>query len=161
MLESYLGDVDYLVRERLWTEAVPLALALPHICSALAHRDLVSSRSRYLAWCEAWVRPLQDDTSLTLPTPEELYRLAEEHGVERQLALDEGVPVNALRQLRLRRLARAAPPRRRVSLAEIADPSRGPEVCAALLDAVRRWYAESAADDVTVQTNLARLAVLR
>lgn len=161
MLESYLGDIEYLVRERLWAEAVPLALALPHICAALAQHDLVSSRDRYVAWCEQWVRPLQDDTSITLPTATELSRMAEQHGVERQLEASEGVPVNALRQLRLRRLSRAAPPRRRVTLAEIADPSGAPEACAALLDAVRRWYGEWAAGDPTVQTNLARLAVLR
>jgi len=161
MLESYLGDIEYLVRERLWPEAVPLALALPHICAALAQHDLVSSRDRYLAWCEEWVRPLEDDTSITLPTPEELYRMAEQHGIERQLGTGEGVPVNALRQLRLRRLSRAAPPRRRVSLGETGASSGAPEICAALLDAVRRWYGDAAAGDMTVQTNLARLAVLR
>jgi hypothetical protein len=161
MLESYLGDIEYLVRERIWPEAVPLALALPHICAALAHRDLLSSRDRYLAWCEEWVRPLEDNPSIALPTPAELYRMAEQHGVERQLNGSEGVPLNGLRQLRLRRLSRAAPPRRRVSLTEIADPSGAPEACAALLDAVRRWYGDWAAGDTTVQTNLARLAVLR
>jgi hypothetical protein len=161
MLESYLGDIEYLVRERLWTEAAPLALALPHICQALAHSDLVSSRDRYLEWCGNWVRPLEDDTSLSLPSPEELSRMAEQHGVERQLAAGAGVPVNALRQLRLRRLSRAAPPRRRVSLAGVSNTNGEPEACAALLDAVRRWYDDWAAGDTTVQTNLARLAVLR
>ncbi len=161
MLESYLGDIEYLVRERIWAEAAPLALALPHICEALAHSDLVSSRDRYLDWCGNWVRPLEDDTSMTLPSPEALSRMAEEHGVERQLAGGAGVPVNALRQLRLRRLSRAAPPRRRVSLAGVDNAKGEPEACAALLDAVRRWYDDCAAGDATVQTNLARLAVLR
>ncbi|HTX24198.1 MAG TPA: hypothetical protein VMD03_06045 [Steroidobacteraceae bacterium] len=161
MLESYLGDIEYLLRERLWAEAVPLALALPHIGAALAHSDLVSSRERYLGWCNDWVRPLQDDTSLSVPGPEELYRMAEEQRVEPQLAACAGVPVSALRQLRLRRLSRAAPPRRRVPLTEVGDANGEPEVCAALLDAVRRWYGDWAAGDPTVQNNLARLAVLR
>ena len=45
MLESYLGDIEYLIRERQWSEAVPLALALPHICGALADPGLRSSRA--------------------------------------------------------------------------------------------------------------------
>jgi hypothetical protein len=161
MLESYLGDIEYLVRERLWADAAPLALALPHICVALTRANLVSSREDYLAWCEEWVQPLQDNPSMSVPTPEELYRMAEAHGVERQLALDAGVPINALRQLRLRRLSRAAPPRRAVLLPEITNAHGEPEACAALLDAVRGWYGDWAAGNAIVQTNLARLAVLR
>jgi hypothetical protein len=161
MLESYLGDIEYLVRERLWAEAAPLALALPHICVALAHADLVSSREGYLGWCEEWVQPLHDEPSKSVPSPEELYRMAQEHGVECQLVLDAGVPVNSLRQLRLRRLSRAAPPRRGVLLPEIGNTSGEPEACAALLAAVRAWYGDWAAGDAIVQTNLARLAVLR
>lgn len=161
MLETYLGDIEYLVRERLWAEAAPLALALPHICVALTHTDLASSHERYLGWCEEWVQPPHDDPSKPVPSPEELYRMAEQHGVERQLALDAGVPVNSLRQLRLRRLSRAAPPRRAAPLPEITNANGEPEACAALLDAVRAWYGDWAAGDAIVQTNLARLAVLR
>ncbi len=50
MLETYLNDVEYLMRERLWNEAVPLALALPHICVALADPDTSSSSGQYLQW---------------------------------------------------------------------------------------------------------------
>lgn len=163
MLESYLGDIEYLMRERLWAEAAPLALALPHICAALANADLVSSRDSYRDWCEAWVRPAQDDTSMSVPDPEELYRMAEESSVEPELARRAGVPAKALRQLRLRRLSRAAPPRRRISLADRSDASGEPtrEACLALVGAVRRWYGDWAARASIVQTNLARLAVLR
>ncbi len=160
MLESYLGDIEYLMREQLWREAAPLALALPHICAALANTDLVCSRDAYLDWCEAWVRPPQDDTSMSTPGPGELYRMAEEHGVEPELAHRAGVPAKALRQLRLRRLSRAAPPRRRVSFTDASDEPVC-EACLTLLGAVRRWYGEWAARASTVQTNLARLAVLR
>ncbi len=163
MLESYLGDIEYLVREQLWTEAAPLALALPHICAALANADLVSSREAHRDWCETWVRPSQDDTSISAPSPAELYRLAEERGVEPELAHRAGVPAGALRQLRLRRLSRAAPPRRRISLSQASEAADEPvrEACLTLLGAVRRWYGEWAARAPIVQTNLARLAVLR
>ncbi len=163
MLETYLGDIEYLVREQHFAEAAPLALALPHICAALAHADLVSSRSAYLEWCESWVRPPQDDTSCTAPTPADLDRLAASYGVERELAGSPGVPALALRRLRLRRLSRAAPPRRRGALPAASDARQGAarEACVALLEAVRRWYRDYAARDAVVQNNLARLAVLR
>lgn len=163
MLESYLGDVEYLMRERRFAEAAPLALALPHICEALAHTDLVSSRKAYRAWCENWVRPPRDDTSLSVPSPADLDRLAARLGVERGLSEHAGVPTEGLRQLRLRRLSRAAPPGRRgaVPAADDAGDEAAREACVALLGAVRRWYQDHAARDPVVQTNLARLAVLR
>ncbi|MGH8220512.1 MAG: hypothetical protein ACREUT_18410, partial [Steroidobacteraceae bacterium] len=108
MLENYLGDIEYLLREQRFAEAAPLALALPHICSALAHADLASSRAAYREWCEMWVRPREEDTSLATPTPADLERLADMKGVEPELAARPGVPALALRRLRLRRLARAA-----------------------------------------------------
>jgi len=162
MLESYLGDIEYLVREQLWDEAIPLALALPHVCAALADPALRSSRGQFLEWCESWVRPPRADTSMSVPTPEELYALACKRAGASEVEAG-GVPVQALRRLRLRRLSRAAPARRRVSLAEVTDAQDEParEACLALLYAVRCWYSESASLDFVVQSNLARLAVLR
>jgi len=162
MLESYLGDIEYLVREQLWDEAAPLALALPHICAALADPDLHSSREQYLKWCESWVRPPQTDTSMSVPTPEAIYALAVKRGVA-DVEATGGIPMQALRQLRLRRLSRAAPARRRVSLADVTELGDEParEACMALLYAVRCWYSESASLNLVVQSNLARLAVLR
>jgi len=163
MLESYLGDIEYLMRERLWSEAAPLALALPHICAALAHPDMHSSREQFLIWCESWVRPPRTDTSMTVPTPEQIYALATQRGVASEIAAHPGVPYQPLRQLRLRRLARAAPLCRGVTASELIDwddePAR--EACIALLEAVRNWYSDCAALDPRVQMNLARLAVLR
>ena len=163
MLENYLGDIEYLLREQRFAEAAPLALALPHICSALAHADLASSHAAYREWCEAWVRPREDDTSLAVPSAAELERLADANHVEPELAQRPGVPALALRRLRLRRLARAAPLRRRgtVPAASDARDEAAREACVALTDAVRRWYHECAGRDTVVQTNLARLAVLR
>ncbi|MGH8149040.1 MAG: hypothetical protein ACRETB_03540 [Steroidobacteraceae bacterium] len=163
MLESYLADIEYLMRAQLWTRAAVLALALPHICAALSSADLVSSVDAYRAWCENWVRPLRNDTSLTAPSTDELERIAAEYAVEPELVHQAGVPVRALRQLRLRRLSRAALPRGRAPLALAAEASseRASEACRALLRAVRRWYRDWAARDPVSQTNLARLAVLR
>lgn len=163
MLENYLGDIEYLLREQCFGEAAPLALALPYICSALAHEDLASSRAAYLEWCESWVRPPEDDTSLATPAAADLERLADLYGIERELATRPGVPALALRRLRLRRLSRAAPVRHRgtVPAASDAREEAAREACVALCDAVRRWYHDCAARDMVVQSNLARLAVLR
>jgi hypothetical protein len=163
MLENYVGDIEYLLREQRFAEAAPLALALPHVCTALAHADLVSSHVAYREWCETWVRPLEDDTSLTAPGPADLEQLAESYGIERELATRPGVPALALRRLRLRRLTRAAPLRRRgtVPAASDARDEAVREACVALLEAERRWYHDYGSRNALVQTNLARLAVLR
>ncbi len=65
----------------------------------------------------------------------------------------------------LRRLTRATPLRRTSAISELVrieaaqEPER--EAAIALVDAVRRWYADRGALDGTVQSNLARLAILR
>lgn len=165
MLDAYLGDIDYLMRERLWAEAVPLALALPHICVAIADPALRSSPEHYLEWCQNWVRPSRTDTTVTVPTADALFRLAQSRA---EVADDESgtaVPAAALRRLRLRRLTRATPMRRKSALSDLLrlDAAQEPEreAAIALVDAVRRWYADRGASDGTVQSNLARLAILR
>jgi hypothetical protein len=165
MLDAYLGDIEYLMRERLWSEAVPLALALPHICVAIGNSALRSSPDEYLKWCQNWVRPSRTDTTSTVPTADALFRLAQSRA---EVPDDESgtvFPEAALRQLRLRRLTRAAPLRRKNPMSELVriDAAHEPEreAAIALVDAVRRWYADRGALDGTVQTNLARLAILR
>jgi hypothetical protein len=73
------------------------------------------------------------------------------------------VPVRALRQLRLRRLARPMSPGCRPTQPKTADAdtAQAVDVCTVLMDAARRWYTRRAARDDTVQANLARLAVMR
>jgi hypothetical protein len=165
MLESYLGDIEYLMRERLWAEAVPLALALPHICVAISDPGLRSSPEDYLEWCRNWVRPLRTDSTASVPTADALFRLAQSRS---DVADDESgtiVPASALRRLRLRRLTRSTPLRRKNAISDLVrvdaaiEPER--EAAIVLVDAVRRWYADRGALDGTVQSNLARLAVLR
>ena len=165
MLDAYLNDIEYLMRERLWAEAVPLALALPHICVAISDATLRSSPEEYLQWCQNWVRPSRTDTTATVPTADALFRLAQ----SRSEVLDDEsgtvVPAAALRRLRLRRLTRATPLRRGTAISDLLrhDAAQEPEreAAIALVDAVRRWYADRGALDGTVQRNLARLAILR
>src|ERR1700760_2505040 len=100
MIDAYLGDIEYLMRERLWAEAVPLALALPHICVAISDPGLRSSPEDYLEWCHHWVRPSLNDTTSTVPTAEALFRLAQSRA---EVVDDESgtiVPAAALRRLR-------------------------------------------------------------
>jgi hypothetical protein len=165
MLDAYLGDIEYLMRERLWAEAVPLALALPHICVAIAEPSLRSSPEEFLQWCQNWVRPSRTDTTATVPTPDALFRLAQARSEVPEDESGTVVPAAALRRLRLRRLTRATPLRRTSAISELVrmDAAHEPEreAAIALVDAVRRWYADRGALDRTVQSNLARLAILR
>jgi hypothetical protein len=163
MLENYLTDLEYLLRERMWQEALPLGLALPHICVALADETLRSSRERFIEWCESWLYPSLPESFSPAPTADELYALTRERAGFSELDASSGVPIDALKRLRLRRLARPAPPRRRVVPTEFDDLTEDTShsVCVYIMHAVHRWYDEWASLDPTVQTNLARLAVLR
>jgi hypothetical protein len=165
MLDAYLGDIEYLMRERLWSEAVPLALALPHICVALTDAALRSSPHDYLEWCQSWVRPSRTDSTATVPTADALFRLAQHRSDWREDESGTVVPAAALRQLRLRRLTRATPLRRQSAISELvrmeAAHESDREAALVLVDAARRWYSDRGALDPTVQNNLARLAILR
>ncbi len=165
MLDAYLGDIEYLMRERLWAEAVPLALALPHICVAIGDSALRSSPHDYLEWCQNWVRPARTDSTATVPTADALFRLAQARAEGPDDESGTIVPAAALRRLRLRRLTRATPLRRKNAISDLVrlDAAQEPdrEAAIVLVDAVRRWYADRGAVDGTVQSNLARLAILR
>jgi hypothetical protein len=164
MLENYLTDLEYLVREHMWNEALPLALSLPHLCAALSDSALRSSRERFVEWCQQWLYPMYPEALSPAPTGDELFALSRERAGFDELDTSAGVPISALKRLRLRRLARPAPPRRSVGPAELPiDSAEEPthSVCAYIMLAVNRWYDDWASFDPTVQTNLARLAVLR
>jgi hypothetical protein len=98
------------------------------------------------------------------PSADELFALSRERAGFNELDASTGVPIDALKRLRLRRHARPAPPRRRAALKETTaatdeDPSHN--ICIYTMHAVHHWYDDWASLDPTVQTNLARLAVLR
>ncbi len=151
MLASYLSDIEQLLEEQRWDAALREASDLPKIAVALSDPGLRCSGDDVGEWCARWLPA--DGTEAT---------------AQSEPAVDEderhaAVPTNALRRLQLRRHVRT-PPRGYAPLTEgAADPveSETLEAGRALVGAARRWYAKHGCHDPTVQTNLARLAVLR
>jgi hypothetical protein len=161
MFAAYLVDSEQLLDAQRREAALREALDLPRIAVALADPALQCSRERLRTWCEEWIRPPGAERDAHGLDYEHLARNITERVA--QGAEPEGVPMRALRRLQLRRHARALP--RGFSARRLQDlPPRDSEafdMCTALIEAARRWYARSACHDPTVQANLARLAVLR
>ena len=159
MFAAYLGDVEQLLDAHRGDAALRDALDLPRIAVALSDPQLRSTREQVQKWCEEWVRPPGAERDAHGLDHERLSHSI----IERltQSADMERVPVRALRRLQLRRHARTMPrgfqagrsaglsPRERETL----------EMCTALIEAARRWYARSACHDPNVQSNLARLVL--
>lgn len=162
MLTTYLADVEQLLSEQHWEMALRDAFDLPRIAVALTDPQMCVSSERCKAWCEEWIRPAgaDDDSS---PDQERLSRVLSEHLQPQAETNNEGVPSRALWRLRLRRHARTAPRGFPIGKPETQDPEGADavEICTALVDGVRRWYAHCACHDAVAQANLARLAVLR
>ncbi|HET9388674.1 MAG TPA: hypothetical protein VFO44_03420 [Steroidobacteraceae bacterium] len=162
MLTTYLADVEQLLSEQHWEMALRDAFDLPRIAVALTDPQMCVSNERCKAWCEEWIRPAsaQEEPGLD---PERLSRVLSGHLHPETETTGEGVPSRALWRLRLRRHARTAPSGFPIGKPETQDPEAADavEICTALVDGVRRWYAHSACHDAVAQTNLARLAVLR
>ncbi len=150
MLDVYAIDIALLLRERRVEDAERHALSIPHIANALADAGLQSSREAYRDWCIRWVQP---DFG-TAVYDEWCTRSGECDGGESEL------PFAALRALRLSRRAREVH-------APITSPGLVPEtneahtLVYALLGAHSRWYEQQGRYLPAVQTNLARLGVLR
>jgi hypothetical protein len=163
MFDTYLTDIEQLLHHQIWSAALTDALALPHIAVALSDARRRSSGERYKAWCATWMRPDAQTSGEPEPDGARFFQMwCERAGcVEQQAAL--AVPVRALRQLRLRRLARPMSPGCHPAQPKTcdADAVQAVEVCTLLVDAANRWYARRAARDDIVQANLARLAVMR
>jgi len=163
MFDTYLTDIEQLLHHQIWSAALTDALALPHIAVALSDARRRSSGERYKAWCATWIRPHSQGGGDPAAEGARLFRMwCERAGrVEQEGALV--VPVRALRQLRLRRLARPMSPGCHPSQPQTcdADATQAIEVCTLLVDAANRWYTRRAARDDIVQANLARLAVMR
>jgi hypothetical protein len=163
MFDTYLTDIEQLLHHQIWNAALTDALALPHIAVALSDARRRSSAERYQAWCATWIRPDAATDCDSTADGARLFGMWCERagGGEKQGAL--AVPVRALRQLRLRRLARPMTPGCHPSQPVTcdADAAQAVEVCTLLADAANRWYSRRAARDDIVQANLARLAVMR
>ena len=161
MVAAYLAGSEQLLDVQRREAALREALDLPSIAVALADPGLHCSREQVTKWCQEWIRPPGAERDAHGLDYEHLARNAAERVT--QTAEPDGVPMRALRRLQLRRHARTAPRGFRARRAEDLSPreSEAFDVCTALIEAARRWYARSACHDPTVQANLARLAVLR
>jgi len=150
MLDVYASDIALLLADGHIESAERHALAIPHIAVALSDAGLQSSRVSYVEWCARWVQPDFGGTVY-----EEWCRRSGECDQP-----ESGVPFLSLRALRLRRRTRevhtrfAAPE----SSSEAAHASA---LTRALLGAQFRWYEQEGRYEPIVQTNLARLGVLR
>jgi hypothetical protein len=161
MCAAYLADIEQLLDAQRRETALREALDLPRIAIALSDPQLRCNGEALHRWCEEWIRPPGAERDAQGIDYQRLAR-----GIEERLAQSseaDAVPMRALRRLQLRRHARTAPRgfRARRSPDLSAAENEAFDMCAALIEGARRWYARSACHDPIVQANLARLAVLR
>jgi hypothetical protein len=150
MLDMYAADIASMLADGRQETAELASLPIPHIAVALADAGLRSSCTAYQEWCSRWVQPKFDPS-----TYEDWCRRSGECE-----SVDEDIPFAALRALRLRRWAREiATPFVSTSSAEQAQKTQS--VSCVLLGAAFRWYEQEGRYDPLVQTNIARLGVLR
>jgi len=163
MVASYLTDVETLLEAQRWDAALCEAYDLPRIAVALTDPTLQSSGEQQKSWCEQWIRPPDEEDASDALDYERVCRTVCEHIEHEDAAEPKSIPARALRRLRLRRHVRTAPRGFSHESRPPGDPeaSERAQICAALVDAARRWYARSACHNSIVQANLARLAVLR
>jgi hypothetical protein len=164
MVARYLTDVEELLGEQRWEAARREAFDLPRIAVALTDPKLRTCPEEQRSWCERWIRAGGGTADVQAPDYERVRQVVSEHLAHEDAGgARSSVPVRALRRLRLRRHVRTAPRGFCPQCTRPSDPSisETAQICAALVEAVRRWYAQSGCHDTTVQGNLARLAVLR
>jgi hypothetical protein len=161
MLASYLTDIEQLLDEQRWDAALRDASDLPRIAVALSDPLMRASSVEVAQWCSRWVTPSHPAIGAAQVIPDRA-------GGSAPLPPHPGsatpsVPTAALRRLQLRRHARSRPRGFLLGPDESLDPQAADSVQTGrtLVEATRRWYARSGVHDPTVQTNLARLAVLR
>lgn len=162
MLASYVADIELLLEEQRWEQALREAFDLPQIAAALSDARMHVSVDRVQAWCEHWVKHAEDVSSAADPDAGRIIQLVCERAERASLA-SESVPALALRRLRLHRLQRTRHRGFKASPLPLLGPDAADaaQICTTLVQAARRWYAQSACHDAVVQANLARLAVLR
>ena len=147
MLDMYAADIAGMLTEKHHGEAERHALAIPHIAVALTNAGLQSSCASYEDWCARWVQPRFE--------PATYKGWCAQTGEQ-----ESGVPFVALRALRLQRRARETPAQF-IPSEFPPSASHAQTITRALLGAVCRWYEQEGRYQPAVQTNLARLGVLR
>ncbi len=162
MLTNYLADIEQQLDEQRWDSAMRDALELPQIAVALGDPRMRSSGERGSQWCRQWIRTEASQHEFVIDN-ERLYSTIDARSGRSVNSSAESVPSHALCRLRLRRHARTRP--RGFSANRTGNGTPGAaeaiEICTALVEGMRRWYAQSACHDAVAQANLARLAVLR
>ena len=120
------------------------------------------SVGRVQAWCEQWVEHGEDVPAEADADVARIVQLVCERADRTSLA-KESVPALALRRLRMHRLQRTRHRGFKAGPLALLAPEAADtaQICTTLVQAARRWYAQSACHDAVVQANLARLAVLR
>ena len=162
MLASYLADIELLLEEQRWEQALREAFDLPQIGAALSDSRMEVSVERVQAWCEEWMQHGDGGALTADPDIPRIIQLVCERAERGSLA-NESVPAMALRRLRLHRLQRTRHRGFKADSLVLLDPEAADatQICTTLVQATRSWYAQSACHDAVVQSNLARLAVLR
>lgn len=150
MLEGFCTDIEDLLPEGLFRQAVRHAVALPEICCALEDPVMRGRDDQYLAWCARW-----------LPFPHGKGTATAGARLLRLHRRSRWTPAQSLRALRIRRNARSYQGLGRPQLSQPANPLQVFEtaLCVAMVDAARRWYAECGRTDKTVQSNLGKLLI--
>jgi hypothetical protein len=153
MVDTYLADVAWKLATAQVNEARKLAVRLPQIGVALSNAELHSSQAAYEDWCAKWVGSTKPHATYA-----QWFAEAGESAGE---SADQ-TPFAALQALRLRRTLREVPPPQLppTSVLPLEDQPAA-EDCEALLHAARKWYGQEGRHDPVVQSNLARLGVLR
>ena len=120
------------------------------------------SAERVQAGCEQWVQVGDDGQADADADVARIVQLVCERADRASIA-SESVPAFALRRLRLQRLQRTRHRGFKTGPLALLGPEAADtvQICTTLVQAARRWYAQSACHDSVVQANLARLAVLR
>jgi hypothetical protein len=166
MLTNYLADVEQNLDEQRWDLALRDVVDLPKIAVALTDPELTSTPDRCRAWCEQWVRSPSTASESGVDHDRICHVLDEKSGGEDSRSSTPehpAIPAVELRRFRLRRHARNAPRGFNASHGNKAsqDAAEIFAICTAVVEGMRRWYANFACHDPIAQANLARLAVLR
>jgi hypothetical protein len=162
MLASYISDIELLLEEQRWEQALREAFDLPQIAAALSDAHMQGSADRVQAWCAQWLPQGEESPATAEAEAGRIIQLVCERA-ERANLPSQSVPALTLRRLRLRRLQRTRHRGFKAGPLALLGPEAADalQICTTLVHAARRWYAQSACHDAIVQSNLARLAVLR
>lgn len=161
MLASYLTDIEQLLDEQRWDTALRDATDLPRIAVALSDPLMRCSSDEVAQWCSRWITASHPAAGAAQLIPD---RAGDTAPLQVQLGSPSAqVPTAALRRLQLRRHARTVPRGFVLGPDESLDARSADsvQIGRALVEATRRWYSRIGVHDSTVQSNLARLAVLR